>query len=209
MTEIIAIDGPAGSGKSSVARMLANKLGLLHVDTGAIYRTLALRALESGIGLDQANALGDLARSLAVIEHSPAIRTEVISQAASQVSQHPEVRSNLLELQRRFARESRTGAVLEGRDIGTVVFPDATHKFFLTASNEKRAERRLLELEARGEAADYETVLKEISERDIRDQNRAIAPLKPAPDAQIIDTTQITLAQVVERMISILHPESL
>ncbi|MBH1988603.1 MAG: (d)CMP kinase [Myxococcaceae bacterium] len=205
MTDIIAIDGPAGSGKSSVARMLANKLGLLHVDTGAIYRTVALRAIELELSLDDANALGNLARNLEIIEKSALIRTEAISQAASKVSQYPEVRSNLLDLQRRFAKDSKTGAVLEGRDIGTVVFPSATHKFFLTASNEKRAERRLLELEARGESADYETVLKEILERDERDQNRCVAPLKPALDAVVIDTTQVTLAQVVERISLAVH----
>lgn len=198
MTEIVAIDGPAGSGKSSVAKTLAAHLGFLHVDTGAIYRTLALQAIDSLVSLDDPEALSLLAKSLAKISQSPEIRTERISNAASKVSQYPQVRANLLELQRRFGLSSKTGSVLEGRDIGTVVFPEAQHKFFLTASDEKRASRRLLELEHRGERVSINNVLKDIRERDGRDQSRAVAPLIPAPDALVIDTTELSLDQVVE-----------
>lgn len=212
MTEIvaiIAIDGPAGSGKSSVAKSLAKELGFLHVDTGAIYRSLACAAIESGISLSDPEAVSQLAASLTQINTSPEIRTEKIGAAASQISQYPEVRANLLELQRRFGNQSKTGAVLEGRDIGTVVFPDAKFKFFLTASSEQRAKRRLLELQQRGEPADYAEVLKELKERDERDKNRAVAPLVPAQDAFLIDTSESSLEQVVDEIKKIVLPSSI
>jgi cytidylate kinase len=200
MTEIVAIDGPAGSGKSSVAKAIAKELGFLHVDTGAIYRSLAFSALEAGISLGDSEAVAQLAASLNQINASPEIRTEKIGDAASQISRYPEVRANLLGLQRRFGLQSKTGAVLEGRDIGTVVFPDAKHKFFLTASPEQRAKRRLLELEQRGEQANYQDVLKDLKERDDRDQNREVAPLIPAQDAILIDTSDSSVEQVVEKI---------
>ena len=200
MTEIVAIDGPAGSGKSSVAKAIAKELGILHVDTGAIYRSLAFSALQAGISLDNPTAIAELAISLVQISSSPEIRTEKIGDAASKISLYPEVRANLLELQRRFGLQSKTGAVLEGRDIGTVVFPDAKYKFFLTASPEQRAKRRLLELEQRGEKATYQEVLKDLINRDERDQNREVAPLIPAQDAILIDTSNSSLGQVVEKI---------
>lgn len=200
MTEIVAIDGPAGSGKSSVAKAIAKELGFLHVDTGAIYRSLAFAALEAGLSLDDPKAIAELAASLSQINSSPEIRTEKIGNAASKISRYPEVRANLLGLQRRFGLQSKTGAVLEGRDIGTVVFPDAKHKFFLTASPEQRAQRRLLDLEQHAGEADYQEVLKDLKERDDRDENRAVAPLKPAQDAILIDTSDCSLEQVVEQI---------
>src|SRR3989338_6831736 len=170
MTDIVAIGGPAGSGKSSVAKAIAQELGFLHVDTGAIYRSLAYEAIQKNISIDDAKALSKLALTLDRMSTSPEIRTEFIGNAASKLSRYPEVRTNLLELQRRFGNQSQKGAVLEGRDIGTIVFPDAKYKFFLTASPEKRAERRLLELRQRGEKADYAEVFKDIQERDTRDK---------------------------------------
>ncbi|MEI6804921.1 MAG: (d)CMP kinase [Myxococcaceae bacterium] len=204
MTDIVAIDGPAGSGKSSVAKTLAKELGFLHVDTGAIYRTLAHAAIEAGISLSDPEAVSQLAASVVQINTSSEIRTEKIGAAASHISQYPEVRANLLDLQRRFGLSSKTGAVLEGRDIGTVVFPDAKFKFFLTASPEQRAKRRLLELEQRGESANYEEVLRKLKERDDRDKNRAIAPLIPAQDAIFIDTSNSSLEQVVAQIIQLI-----
>lgn len=200
MTKIIAIDGPAGSGKSSVAKAIAKELSFLHVDTGAIYRSLAFSAIEAGLSLDDPKAIANLALSLNQINPSSEIRTEKIGDAASKISSYPEVRANLLELQRRFGRQSKTGAVLEGRDIGTVVFPNAEFKFFLTASPEQRAKRRLLELEQRGEHADYEEVLRDLKERDDRDKTRKIAPLIAAKDAILIDTSNQSLEQVVEQI---------
>lgn len=208
MTDIIAIDGPAGSGKSSVAKAVAKELGFLHVDTGAIYRSLAFAALEAGLSLDHPESIAKLALSLSQINPSPEIRTEKIGDAASKISRYPEVRANLLELQRRFGRQSKTGAVLEGRDIGTVVFPDAKYKFFLTASPEQRAKRRLLELEGRGEQADYDEVLRDLIERDKRDKTRAIAPLVAATDAILIDTSHKSLEQVVEQITRQILPQS-
>ena len=200
MTDIIAIDGPAGSGKSSVAKAVARELGFLHVDTGAIYRSLAYAAIQKNISLEDPKSLAELALTLEQINPSPEIRTELIGNAASKISSYPEVRANLRELQRRFGLNSKTGAVLEGRDIGTVVFPDAKYKFFLTASAEKRAQRRLLELEQRGEKADYSAVLQDLQERDFRDKNRAIAPLVPAQDAIVIDTSESSLEQVTDQI---------
>jgi cytidylate kinase len=200
MTDIIAIDGPAGSGKSSVAKAIAKELGFLHVDTGAIYRSLAFAALEAKLSLDDAQSIANLALTLTQINNSPEIRTEKIGDAASRISRYPEVRANLLELQRRFGRQSKTGAVLEGRDIGTVVFPDAKFKFFLTASPEQRAKRRLLELEQRGQPTHYEEVLRDLEERDDRDKNRTVAPLKAANDAILIDTSDQSLEQVVRKI---------
>lgn len=200
MTDIVAIDGPAGSGKSSVAKSIARELGFLHVDTGAIYRSLAYAAIKAGISLEDPQALANLALSLQEINSSLEIRTEQMGNAASQISQYSEVRANLLELQRRFGRQSKTGAVLEGRDIGTVVFPNAKYKFFLTASAEQRAKRRLLELEQRGEKADYAEILQDLTTRDERDKNRAVAPLVAAKDAILIDTSECSLEQVVEEI---------
>ncbi|MBL4817726.1 MAG: (d)CMP kinase [Deltaproteobacteria bacterium] len=200
MTKIVAIDGPAGSGKSSVAKALAKALGFLHVDTGAIYRSVAYEALQQDVSLDDEQALAKIALGLQEINPSPEIRSEQVSQAASKVSQYPAVRTNLLELQRRFGRASKTGAVLEGRDIGTVVFPDAEYKFFVTASAEERAKRRFLELESKSIKTTYEDVLKEQDERDKRDETRSVSPLIPAQDAVLVDTTGMSLDEVVRKI---------
>jgi len=214
---IVAIDGPAGAGKSSASRLLAARLGFAMVDTGAIYRAVALAASRRGIAFDDDAALGALLAGLDVTfapaaeggqrvllggeDVSEAIRTPPMSLGASAVSARPVVRAGLLDLQRRLATAAANrGAVLEGRDIGTVVFPDADAKFFLTASPEERARRRHAELRARGARATFDEVLADQLRRDRDDSSRAVAPLRPAADALLVDTSGVPLAAVVERL---------
>jgi cytidylate kinase len=213
---IVAIDGPAGAGKSSVSKAVADRLGLALVDTGAIYRCVALAALRQGIGLSDDLALGALLPTLDIgfqghigqnrvvlngEDVSDAIRAPEISKAASQVSARPVVRKGLLDLQRRFAKAAPGGAILEGRDIGTVVFPDADVKFFITASDEVRAARRHAELTAKGAAIAYEQVLAEQRQRDHDDSTREVAPLVAAVDARHMDTSALGLSEVIERIV--------
>ena len=214
---IVAIDGPAGAGKSTVARQLARKLGFTMIDTGAIYRSVALAARRAGVDWDDDEGLRKLldaglgltflsvpdALEQRVLLHgqdvSEAIRTPEISRGSSVVSARPVVRKKLLGLQRDLGHKAPKGAVLEGRDIGTVVFPDAQVKFFLTASDEARARRRYAELAEKGVAAPLQEVLADQRRRDKDDMERIIAPLKPAPDAITVETTGLDLAEVVER----------
>lgn len=213
---IVALDGPAGAGKSSVAAEVARRLGLALVDTGAIYRCVALAAQRRGIDWSDEAGLASLLPSLAIgfrfeggvnrvllggEDVSLAVRAPEISRGASAVSARPAVRAGLLELQRRLARAAPHGAVLEGRDIGTVVFPDADVKFFVTAAPEVRARRRFAELEARGADVSFEQVLAEQRQRDQDDSSRAIAPLKRAADARELDTSHLDLAQVVQAVV--------
>jgi cytidylate kinase len=206
---VVAIDGPAGAGKSSVARALAERLGFSLLDTGAIYRTLAVAAGRRGVRLDDGAGLGVLAEGLPIAfsgtrvllsgeDVSQLIRTPEISRDASTVSAHPPVRAALLGIQRRLAAEGRV--VVEGRDIGTVVLPDAPMKFFLTARPEVRARRRYDELIARGQKVDLERTLAEIIERDRRDEEREVAPLRKADDAQLVDTSDLPLDRVIAQM---------
>jgi cytidylate kinase len=212
---VVTIDGPAGAGKSSVAKLLARRLGYRLLDTGAIYRAVALTAQARGIAWSDAPACAAIARALDIrfdwvgeINHvylgdadaTSAIRAPEISQGASQVSAHPPVRAALLELQRRLGAGG--GVVVEGRDTGTVVFPAADAKFFLTASAEERARRRVAELAAAGTAVDYAQTLREIAERDQRDASRDVAPMVPAPDAVLVDSSTQTLEQVVDSLAS-------
>lgn len=218
---IVALDGPAGAGKSTVAKLVAARVGLSLVDTGAIYRTLALCALRAGHSVDDGVALGAVAATLPTRlrfqvqdgqnrvfldgeDVSTEIRTPAVSAAASSVARHPEVRGALLGLQRALGRLGK-GSVLEGRDIGTVVFPDADVKAFVTAAPEERARRRLAELAARGDSADYQTVLDEIIARDKQDEERPVAPLKPAPDAVRVDTTGKSLEQVTDEIVALVE----
>jgi cytidylate kinase len=211
---VIAIDGPAGAGKSTVAQQLAKRLGYVLVDTGALYRGLALIARERGVPWSDGPALGALASTLAlhfvpVPDSAPRllagerdlstdIRTPEISMGASDVSKHPEVRGALLELQRQLGKDG--GVVLEGRDIGTVVFPDAEAKVFLTADATVRAERRVLDLHSRGIQADLGQTLAEIQARDAQDSGRSVAPLRAAPDAIVLDTTKMDITAVVDEL---------
>ena len=209
---ILAIDGPAGAGKSSVAKALAHRLQYRYVNTGAIYRTVALVALRQSLEDEGrlAQAVVDLDMSfegdnvrLSGEDVSDAIREPRVAQMASKVSVLPKVRSSLLELQRRLAREAEKGAVLEGRDIGTVVFPDAETKIFLTASAETRAKRRTQQFADKGGHASYEKILLEIKERDERDSARAVAPLRPAEDAIVVDSDGKSLDEVVSEIAAI------
>ena len=216
---IVAIDGPAGAGKSTVARRLAEALGFVLVDTGAMYRAVALAAARGGIAWNNGDAVAGLARGivgahglgfergpsggvvvkLSGEDVSDAIRMPDIAQGASTVSAHPEVRASLLDLQRQAGEGG--GVVLEGRDIGTVVFPQAEVKFFLTASPEVRAQRRHEELVAKGQNVTFEETLADVKERDARDSGRAIAPLKQADDAVLVDSTTLTLDETVDFML--------
>jgi cytidylate kinase len=212
----IAIDGPAGAGKSTLARKLAEQLGYIYVDTGAIYRTVALKALWEkanpanpaqvvplleGLEIHMGYEDGVQKMYLEGEDVSGAIRRHKVSGAASQVSAIPEVRAFLLEFQRKLARES--SVVMDGRDIGTVVLPNADVKIFLTAAPEARARRRLLELEQRGETAKFDTILRDIKERDYQDEHRPIAPLKQAADAVLLDTTDLDLGQSMSRLLAL------
>jgi cytidylate kinase len=187
---LVAVDGPAASGKTTLARRLAAHFGLDFLDTGLLYRAVAWKLLRAERPLTDVASAVAAARSVAAVDlDPPALRTDAISQGASVVAAIPEVRRALLGFQRRFGQDG-PGAVLAGRDIGTVVRPDASHKIFVTASLEERARRRCKELRAMGVPTIYERVLVTLQERDARDRSRAIAPLMPADDAFVIDTTE-------------------
>ncbi|CAN5863038.1 (d)CMP kinase [soil metagenome] len=217
---IVAIDGPAGAGKSTVARRLADALAYVLVDTGAMYRSVALAARRAGVAWSDGPALAVLAQEL-VEKHalgfeldpglgirvklagediSEAIRTPEMAQGASTVSAHPAVRAVLLDLPRMAGRSG--GVVLEGRDIGSVVFPDAEVKFFLTASAEVRASRRHAELVAKGQTVTFEETLADVKQRDAQDEGRAVAPLKRADGALLVDSTDLDFEQTVARMLA-------
>ncbi len=220
---VVAIDGPAGAGKSTVTRRVAERLGYLVVDTGALYRAVALKARRDDVSWDDQAAVADLAQRLAgeralafqaqpgeeprvylyTEDISEAIREPAVGQGASIVSAIPGVRAALLAMQR--VAGERGGVVLEGRDIGTVVFPDAEAKFFLTASVDVRAQRRLEELATRGVQADFETVRRDVIERDERDSNRPIAPLKQASDAEPVDSSALGIDAVVSVIVERVH----
>ncbi len=188
---IIAIDGPAASGKGTLARRLAEHYGLPHLDTGLLYRATAASLLNADRDLRDVDAAVSAARGLSLTDFDEArLRTRDMGEAASIVAALPQVRAALIEMQRSFARRPG-GAVLDGRDIGTVVCPTAEVKIFVTASAAARAQRRALELARRGEKADYAAILADIAKRDVRDSERAEAPLRAAPDAVVLDTTRL------------------
>lgn len=215
----IAIDGPSGAGKSSAAKAMAKKLGYLYIDTGALYRAIGLFCIRQNVEnmKDESQVVPQLEKvdvSLRFVEGeqrvylngedvSETIRTQPVAQAASDVSAHPPVRAFLLDLQRKMAAENNV--LMDGRDIGTVILPNADVKFFLTADAAARAKRRTLELQAKGIAADYETVLREIEQRDANDYSRATAPLKAADDAVLVDNSQMDQDQTVDYMCRIIE----
>lgn len=205
---VIAIDGPAGAGKSSVSIQLADRLQCTRLDTGALYRAIGLAALRAGIPPIEGPELNQLLKDIEVdqrdgevwlnhVIESQSLRSPEVSRAASDFAALPAVRTRLLELQREIG--GRRDCIVDGRDIGTVVFPDAPLKIYLTASARARAERRLLELVDRGESYTLDQVQAEIEARDLQDMTRKIAPLKQAEDAIVVDATDMTLPQVVER----------
>ncbi len=213
---VIAIDGPASSGKGTVARGVARALGFAYIDTGAMYRAVALRARERGVSWDDAPALGELAGGLDFAfawagdvlrvavdgeDVTRAIRADDVGLGASRVSRFPAVRDALLGLQRGLA--ARGGVVMDGRDIGTVVLPDATVKIFLTATLDERARRRHEELLERGETLTYDEVRESIAARDRADSERAVAPLRAAEDAVVVDSTELAPRAVIDRVVAL------
>ncbi len=209
----IAIDGPAGAGKSSAAKLAAKKLGYIYVDTGALYRAVGVAVLRRGLDTSKKENVIPVLTEIRIElkfedgtqrvylngeDVSDEIRLPEASMAASNVSAIPAVRAFLFDLQRNIAKKN--DCIMDGRDIGTVVLPDAQLKIFLTASPEIRARRRFLELEQKGTPVDYETLLEEIKQRDYNDSHRAVAPLKPAGDAVMLDSTGMTLDEVVARI---------
>ncbi len=213
---VVAIDGPAGAGKSTIARRVADRMGFVYIDTGAMYRAVALWAARLGIDPPDHHKLEQLAIA-SDIHFAPgtsrvllngedvteAIRTPEMSQAASKVSALPEVRRALVEKQRAMGEAS--SVVMEGRDIGTVVFPDAEVKVFLDADSSVRAERRLKDLQQKGQSADVSDVHRELAERDQRDRGRATAPLMQAPDAVYLDTTNLSLDEVEQAILKLIR----
>lgn len=211
---IVTIDGPAGTGKSTVAKQLAAALGFEYLDTGAMYRMIAVLAVEEDADLESAVVVADIAKQAelnfqdgaAILngkDVSSKLREPEVAVAASVVAQNHKVREKLVDRQRELAAER--DIVCEGRDQGTVVFPQAEAKFFLTATSEVRAKRRLQELLDQGKEVLFEQLLEEQNERDKRDENRPVAPLKPADDAVLVDSTELTIADVVSQLEKIVH----
>ena len=217
---IIAIDGPSGAGKSTLGKMLAKKLNLLYLDTGAMYRAVGLAVLENEVNFEDKTKVAEIAQNARIElvgepenlqillndkDVSAEIRTNEVGQAASIVSTISEVRKILVDHQRKLGENSPNGCVLDGRDIGTVVFPNADIKFFLTAKPEARARRRYEEDTAKGFSTTYEQTLTEINLRDARDYSREDSPLSIADDAIVIDTSDIDLPEAFEQMIKIVY----
>ena len=214
----IAIDGPVGAGKSSIADEAARRLGILHLDTGAMYRALGLTALRKGVSTEDEAAVTNLCRHLNIaVSHekdgqhtfvdgedvTSLIRTPEVSMAASSVSRYTDVRKEMVRLQQKLAAE--TDMLVDGRDICTTVLPNATAKIFLTASPEERARRRWLEMQAKGQTETYEQVLEELKKRDEQDMNRPVEPLRQAEDAVLLDSTHLSFEQVVDRVLEIVE----
>ena len=212
----IAIDGPAGAGKSTVAKAVAKELGIIYLDTGAMYRATAYTAIKNGIDVSDEVGVGEMLKTLTMdvvyedgaqqiivngLNTTPYLREHYMSKAASDISALPCVRYKLVDIQRELAKTY--DLVLDGRDIGTFVLPDANCKIFLVASAEERAKRRVEENRLKGQESDFDTVLKDIKQRDYNDSHREVAPLKKADDAVELDTTTMTIPEVVEAVISL------
>lgn len=211
----IAIDGPSAAGKSTIAKKLAALLGYVHLDTGAMYRCTALKCVRGGIALDDEDAVCEMLKETEIVltpeggvyldgeDVSLAVRADEISMAASKVSALKRVRSDLVARQQEMAKAG--GFIMDGRDIGTVVLPDADVKIYLTASAEVRAKRRFLELQEQGRSDTYDEVLQDMIERDYRDMHRAVAPLKQADDAILLDTSELSLEESIEAILKIIR----
>lgn len=218
MSVAIAIDGPAGAGKSTIAKRVAEELNFMYVDTGALYRAVALCAIQKNIEPDDSQRVSEMLSEIKVQlafnyrfekvvlldgrDVSSQIRTPEVSMAASKISALPQVRAYLLDLQRDIAKENNV--IMDGRDIGTVVLPDARVKIFLTASPQVRAERRYKELAEKGADVSFDEVLRDVNERDYNDSHRQTAPLKPAEDSVFVDTTDLDFEQSVAKIISVI-----
>ncbi|MFH2012957.1 MAG: (d)CMP kinase [Pseudomonadota bacterium] len=215
---IIAIDGPSGAGKSTISKILAKRLNYTYIDTGAMYRAVALRTLEKNINIDDENSLSQMCLETDISfsigngsskvllngkDVTEAIRAPNVSLVASSVSAKKVVRDTLLKLQRKMGKDG--GVIMEGRDIGTVVFPDADIKFYLDALSEERGKRRYKELIAKGENVSLDKVTKELIQRDLNDSSRKYAPLKPAIDAINIDSTDRTIEEIVDKLLEIIR----
>lgn len=216
MSYSIAIDGPAGAGKSTIAKRIARQRGLIYVDTGAMYRAMALYLIRSGIAPEETERIGEECEHADItIRHengeqvvylngenvNPYLRTEEVGNMASKSSVNPKVREKLVRLQQKLA--ATAGVVMDGRDIGTCVLPDADVKIYLTASSTVRAKRRFEELASKGETPDFESIEADIIERDERDMKREISPLRQADDAVLVDTSHMTIEEVVEKILEI------
>ena len=215
---VIAIDGPSASGKGTVAQLVAKQLGYHYLDSGALYRIVALAAHKEDIAWDEAADIASLVPRLDIRFEgdqifldgenvSDQIRTELMGKGASQVAAHPQVRSALTKLQHTFRKAP--GLVADGRDMATVIFPDAITKIFLTASAEVRAERRYQQLVKKGVAAYYAAILKDLQDRDARDSTRAVAPLKQAPDAELLDTSHLNIEEAVSKALALIQSHSI
>jgi cytidylate kinase len=218
MSYNVAVDGPAGAGKSTIAKAVAKKMNLIYVDTGAMYRAMALFMIREGIDKNDAEAIAKKCKNVDITIRyendeqvvylngdnvNSFLRTEEVGNMASVTSPNPAVREKLTELQKKLASES--DCIMDGRDIGTVVLPDAQTKIYLTASSQVRAKRRFDELTAKGEVCDIKKIQADIEERDYRDMHREISPLKQADDAVYLDTSDMTIQEVIDRIIEICH----
>lgn len=202
-TKTIAIDGPAGSGKSTVSKLVAENLGYIYVDTGAMYRALTLKVMKNNVSFDNEQAIIKLSADIDLgLLVSDEIRAMEVTHNIKYVAKIPAVRKNMVSFQRRMIADMNSGAVMEGRDIGTVVLPDAKYKFYLDASFDERVERRLAELKAKGQVITRSEVAEDLKQRDHSDKTRKAGPLRKAHDAIYLDTTRLSVEEVVDKIVN-------